>query len=328
MAIKSNTYTTYSVTGTREDLSDVISMITPKETPFLTMIGTGPAAKQTFFEWQQDALASADGANAQLEGQDYDSAGLQAATATTRIGNYCQISSKSAIVSGTNEVTTKAGRKSEMGYQMAKRAAELKRDIETILLSNQGAAAGNSTTARKTASLLAFIKTNVSKATAGTAGVNPVYTTIPTDVRTDGTTRAFTEALLKTVQQLTYSAGGSPDTLMLGPVNKQNFSAFAGIAAQRFNVKGSAPSTVIGAADVYVGDYGNLSVVPNRLQRERDAFLLDADMISVSKLRDYRTEPLAKTGDAEKKLLLIEYGLRVENEAALGLVADLTSVIN
>lgn len=325
MAIKTNTFTSYSTIGTREDLSNVISMISPTETPFITMIGTGPAAKNTFFEWQQDSLASADGTNAQLEGEDYDSGTLQAVTPTVRIGNYCQISRKTAIVSGTNRKTTKAGRGDEMAYQMAKRSKEMKRDIETILLQNQGAVAGNSTTARKTGSLLAFVKTNVSK---GATGADPSYTNIPTGTRTDGTTRNFSEALLRTVMQLVYSSGGTPTVLMTGPINKQNFSAFAGIAAQRFNAKGAAPSTVIGAADIYVSDYGNLSVVPNRFQRERDAHLIDPEMCSISDLRPYTTEDLAKTGDADKKLLIREWGFRCENEAGLGLIADLTSTLN
>lgn len=321
MAIKTNTYLGYDTKGIREDLSDIISNISPTETPLLTMCGKGDKAENVFFEWQTDELQAPDLTNAKLEGEDYDSSGLQASVPTVRLGNYCQISSKTAIVSGTNNVTRKAGRGKEMSYQMSKRAAELKRDLESILLSNQGAVAGSSTVARKTASILAFIKTNVNM---GATGVNPVYTNIPTGTRTDGTARAFTETLLKDVVQKCYVAGGNPDIIMLGPPQKQVFSAFAGIAAQRYNAEGAKPSTVIGAVDIYVSDFGNLHAVPNRFMRNRDALLLDKEFVSWSKLRDYNTSDLAKTGDAEKKLLLIEYGLRVKNEAALGLVADLT----
>jgi len=322
MAIKTNTYLQYDVKGTREELSDLISNISPTDTPFMTSAGKGDKVDNTFFEWQTDALATPDLTNAKLEGEDYDSVGLQQSTPTVRLGNYVQISSKSAIVSGTNDATKKAGRSKEMPYQMAKRAAELKRDQESILLNNQAAVAGSSTVARTTAALLAFLKTNVSFGAA--PGANPVYTTVPTAVRVDGVQRAFTETLLKTVVQMCYTAGGNPDTIMLGPAQKQVFSTFAGIAAQRFNAEGAKASTVIGAADIYVSDFGNLAAVPNRFQRNRDAFLLDDEFYELRYLRDYRTSDLAKTGDADKKLLLAEYGLCVKNEAALGLVADLT----
>lgn len=324
MAIQTNTFTQYTAVGKREDLADIISMISPTETPFTASASNGDSPSNVYFEWQVDSLAAVDTANSQLEGEDYNSAGLQAATLTSRIGNYVQISSKSCIISGTNERVKKAGRKSEMAYQMAKRAAELKRDIEAICLSNQAAVAGNSTTARKTGSLLAFLKTNTSE---GATGADPVWTTAPTAARTDGTQRNISEALIKTVMQLVFAAGGKPTTLMVGPVNKQNVSAFAGIAQQRYNAKGAAPSTIIGAADIYVSDFGNLAVVPNRFQRERDAHLLDFEYIEVPKLRNFQTVELAKTGDAEKKLLLVEWGLRVKNEAALGLVADLNTAL-
>jgi hypothetical protein len=52
------------------------------------------------------------------------------------------------VSAGTLEAVDKAGRKSEKAYQMAKAAAEMKRDIETIITANQGQTAGNATTAR------------------------------------------------------------------------------------------------------------------------------------------------------------------------------------
>ncbi len=325
MAIKTNTYTSYTVKGAREDLSDVISMISPTDTPFMTMIGKGEKVSNTLFEWQVDALDAVDTGNAQLEGEDYDSGTLQAATATTRMQNYVQISAKTLIVSGTNESMRKAGRKGELAYNLAKRSKELKRDMEAIMIgTNQAANAGAAGTARKTGSFLACVKTNDS---LGATGASPVYTTLPNATRTDGTQRNFTEALLKATMQLCYSAGGKPTVLMLGPVNKQNASAFAGVAAQRYNAQGAKATTIIGAADIYVSDFGNLSVVPNRFQRERDAWLIDPEYAEMRMLRDFQTVDLAKTGDATKKLLLVEWGLQVTNEAAHGLVADLNTAL-
>ena len=222
----------------------------------------------------------------------------------------------------------KAGRRSELAYQLAKRSAELKRDMESIMLTNQAASAGSagvSTALRKTGSLLAFLKTNTDK---GTGGVDPVYTSSPTATRTDSTSanqRTFTETILKSVVQKVWASGGSPKVLMVGPVNKQRVSGFSGIAQIRKEVVGNRAATIIGAADVYVSDFGNVNVVPNRFQRERDAFVLDPEYANVAFLRPFSTVQLAKTGDAEKRLILVEFGLKVNTEAAHGIAADLTT---
>jgi hypothetical protein len=300
-------------------------MISPTDTPFTTAIGTGgQKPTQTFFEWQTDALAAA-AANAQIEGEDYDATAYPAATPTVRLGNYMQISSKRAIVSGTNEKVVKAGRgPSELQYQMSKIGAELKRDVEFIMVSNQAASAGSTTTARTTAGILAWIKTNVS---LGLTGTNPVYTNIPTDPRDNGTARVFTEQLLKDTMQLCYVNGAKPTIAMMGPKQKGVFSTFPGIAAQRYESPANKPTTIQGTADVYLSDFGTLQVVPNRYMRSganQDCLLLDPEFAEKVTLRDYMTTPLAKTGDAEKRLMLIEWGLRVKNEAAHGLVTDLS----
>lgn len=317
MAIATNTFTTYSAKGIREDLSNVIYNISPEETPFVSNIGRGTISN-TAFDWQTDALAAA-AANAQLEG---DETSYDAVSATTRLQNYAQISRKSVIISGTEEKVNKAGRRSELAYQIAKKGSEMKRDIEFSCLNNQGAVAGNSTTARKSASLQAYLKTNVNKASDG---VDPVYTTIPTDVRTDGTARAFSETILKDVIQQVWTEGGTPKMLLVGSFNKQAVSGFAGIAGSRFNVTGAQPSTIIAAADIYVSDFGNVSIVPSRFQKASDAFVIDPEYASIDYLRPMQTIDMAKTGDADKKLMIAEWGLRVHTEKAHGLATDLTT---
>lgn len=319
MAIVTNTFTTYSAKGIREDLSNVITNISPEETPFISNIGR-ETVTNTLFEYQTDALAAA-AANAQLEGDDV--AAFDSVVPTVRVQNFCQISRKTIVLSATEEVVNKAGRRSELAYQIAKRSSELKRDQEFIMLQNTGADAGNTTTARKTGSLLAFLKTNTS---VGASGANPSYTTLPSATRTDGTQRAFTETILKDVVQKVWSSGGTPKILMVGPVNKQRVSGFSGIASSRFNIDGGAkPATLIGAVDIYVSDFGNIQVVPNRFQRERDAFVLDPDYAKMVVLRPYQQIELAKTGDADKRMLLVEYGLKITAEDAHGIAADLTT---
>jgi hypothetical protein len=322
MPLVSGTATRYDMNGIREDLSDVIYDISPEDTPFLSGAGRGPAAKQTLTEWQTDSLAGVDTNNAHLEGDD---AAFTTPAATTRVGNYTQISRKTLILSDTLEVVDKAGRRSELAYQIAKRGAEMKRDQEAILTSNQGGNAGGVGTARRVASLGAWLKTNTSM---GGTGANPVYTSgVPLAARTDGTQRAFTETILKDVIQKVWTAGGTPKVLMCGPVNKARVSTFSGIATRNFDLSNVSPkpTAIIASADVYVSDFGTLRVIPNRFQRERDAWVLDFDMVEVAYLRPHKTEKLAKTGDAEKRMMIAEYTLRVKQEAGLGLAADLTT---
>jgi hypothetical protein len=319
MTIVSNTFTTYSAKGIREDLSNVITNIAPEETPFQSNIGR-ETISNTLFEWQTDTLADA-AANAQLEGDDVGT--FDSVTATVRLTNYAQISRKTIVLSNTEEVVNKAGRRSELAYQIAKRGSELKRDQEFIFLNGGIAVAGNTTTARVTASLGAFVKTNTDKQTNGT---DPSYTTLPNSARTDGNVRTFTETILKNVIQKVWTAGGTPKILMCGPVNKQRVSGFSGIASSRFNIDGGAkPATLIGAVDIYVSDFGNVQVIANRFQRERDAWVIDPDYAKMTVLRPYQQVELAKTGDAEKRMLLIEYGLKVLAENAHGLAADLVT---
>ena len=319
MAIVTNTFTTFDAKGIREDLSNIITNIAPEETPYMSNIGR-ESISNSLFEFQSDTLAAA-AANKQIEGDDV--ASFDAVTATVRLQNYAQISRKTIILSATEEVVNKAGRRSELAYQIAKRSAELKRDQEFTMLNGAVAAAGSTSTARGTASLGAWVKTNVDKQTDGT---NPSYTTLPSSARTDGTVRTFTETILKNVIQQVWAAGGTPKILMTGPVNKQRVSGFSGIASSRFNINGGEkPATLIGAVDVYVSDFGNVSVIANRFQRERDAWVLDPEYAKMVVLRPYQQVELAKTGDAEKRMLLVEWGHKVLAENAHGLAADLVT---
>lgn len=319
MAIVTNTFTRYSAVGIREDLSNVIYNISPEETPFISNISR-ENVKNTYFEWQTDALDAASASNAALEGDDISS--FSAVTPTSRVGNYTQISRKDVIISGTVESVDKAGRRSELTYQLAKMGAALKRDMESALLANQAAVAGNTTTARRTAGLPAWLTSNTD---FGTGGADPTVGSTPTAARTDGTQRAFTEALLKTVVAEVWTNGGTPKMLMVGSFNKQAASAFSGIATKFRDVPAGQQAQIIGAADVYVSDFGTINIVPNRFQRARDAFIVDPEYASLAILRPIQQMELAKTGDAEKRLMLVEYGLKVSNQAAHGIVADLTT---
>lgn len=322
--IITNTYLTFSSKGNREELANKIYNITPWMTPVVSRMAKVDV-KSVSPDWQTESLAAVNTGNAQLQGDDvtvYD-----AVTATSRVGTYTQISRKTVIIADTEEEIDKAGRKSELAHQIAKKGKELKRDIESIILaSHQGGVAGNSTTAPKTPCLDAWLKSNTNFYT--TDGADPVYTSgVPLAARTDGgTLRAFTTTIAEDVLQQMYVAGAEPDTLMVGPFNKGVVSGFTGnLATPMYDVKSPKPVAIISSASVFVSEWGNLSILPNRFQRERDAWFLDFEYLQLGHLRPFKVVKLAKTGDAEKRMLIQEWCLKVLNEEGLGAAYDLTT---
>ena len=291
-------FKTYDSVGIREDLANAIYDISPTTTPFMSTVGRSKSTN-TYSEWQTDSLADVDLNNAQVEGADAVSGVL---APTTRVGNYTQISDKVIQVSTTDDKVDSAGRSTETAYQLSKASAEIKRDMESILLSAQVKDEGTSSTARKLGGLASWITTNV----VDTTGVAPTEDNLK-------------EAVLKA-----YTAGGEPTVLLVSPANKQVFSTFSGIAEQRFQAPGTGQTKIIGAADLYMSDFGQLSVVPDRFLSDDMSYVLDPSMASVSYLRPFKSQKLAKTGDNEKHLLNVEYTLKVNNEAAHAMMTDAT----
>jgi hypothetical protein len=314
VTVPSNTYLRDTSIGVREDLANVIYDISPTDTPVMSSIGKARAT-QTNHEWQTDALAAATTANALIEGDDASSASL---SPTTRVGNFTQIVGKTVQVSGTLEAVDKAGRKSEKAYQLAKASAEIKRDIETIIMANQAKSNGTATTgARKMGSFLSYITSNVNK---GTAGTNP--TGDGSDIRSDTTTRTFLESMLKDVAQQIFEDGGTPKMLVVPPGLKATVSGFTGVAEQRY-VTGAEPTTIVAAAGAYLSDFGLISIVPDRFMRSTDALMIDSEYAALAYLRPFQTNDLAKTGDSDKTQILAELTLEVRNEKAHGGMFDL-----
>lgn len=318
MTIPVNSQTTYPTIGNREDLSDEIWKISPTETPFFSAIDK-IGTKAVKHEWQTQVLDSVDTSNAQLEG---DVIALNALTPTVRLGNNHQISRKAVGVSATEIAVNTAGRGNELGYQKMLKGQALKIDIDTILCgTNQATAAGNTTTARKTASILSWIKTNTSKGTAG----SPADPTAAdgTGTRTDATGSgiAFTEARLKTVLSACYTAGGKPNLVMAGPFNKQQFSLFTGRATATEQAK---DRKIVAAVDAYDSDFGKLKVVPSRNVRARDVLVLETAKWAVGHLpgRAMTAFNLAKVSDTDQAAMISEYCLEARNEAASGGVFD------
>jgi hypothetical protein len=232
------------------------------------------------------------------------------------LSNSSQILDKVVTITGTQEAVDKAGRASEIAYQIAKKAKELKRDLESSLTSNNAEVTGGSSTARQLGGLGSWVATNDVFGSGGASGG------LGNTARTNGTQRAFTEAQLKSVIKSVWNAGGNPQIIMVGPFNKQKLSGFTGNST-RFDA--GADATLYTSVDVYASDFGQTQVIPNRFSRDRDAWVLDMDYWGVAFLRDFSMHELAKTGDTEKRQLLVECTLESRNEAASGLIADLTT---
>ena len=319
MAIATNTRTTYGAIGIREDLSNIIYNISPMDTPFLSGVGKG-SADNTLFEWQTDSLTAA-AANQQLEGD--DSMDALAVAEPTRLTNQCQISYKAVQSSGTAEAVDFAGRKSSQAYQLAKRAKEIKRDMEKMLLSNDVKVAGAAGTARKTAAVMSWLGT----AAAGTSNIilgsaSPVVgvtnAATGTSVASFGTSAVLTMAMINLAMERCFTLGGEPSTILAPADLKQKISALGGsvIADIQKDVPGTGQATAVNAVDVLVTDFGTLKIVPSRLMLADMLFFVDYDFWSVDYLRPFQTETLAKTGDSVKQLMIAEYGLRAKNGLA------------
>ena len=321
MAVPTNTRETYGAVGIREDLSNIIYNISPTDTPFLNGCGRG-SADNTLFEWQTDELKQA-AANMQIEGNDYTST---AATEPRRLSNYTQISATQVQSSGTAEAVDFAGRKSTQAYQLAKRAKEMKRDMEYMLLEGTVKSAGSSGAARNTAAFSTWIgtndvaTTNVVAASTGGGLTNNGSTTFPdgtTEAGTGGADTAITIALVNNVVERIWNLGGTPDTILCDSTVKGTISSStvggAVVAEPRANHSGSGPITAVNAVDVLVTDFGTFKVVPDRFIPTTQVDFVDFDLWSVDYLRPFRTETLAKSGDSVKQLLIAEYGLRAKN---------------
>lgn len=310
MAQKANTFATFNAVGNREELADAIYRISPEETPFVSSIGKGKA-DGVLPEWQTDALAAA--ANNKVE--QGNEATVAASTATVRVSNRTQISEKTFGVTGTQEVVDKAGRKSEVAYQKAKKLLELKRDIEFAALNNTTAIAAASGVAPQARGLLGWLKTNSLHASDG-AAPDPVANTAPTD----GTTRVLTEAMLKEGQQKAWEQGGNPTLAFVPSALRAVVSGFTGSATK---FEESKTKQVTATVEVYVGDFGRLKIVNSRYNRARDIFGIEPERFKVLTLRPFKTIELAKTGDSENYMLNTEWTIKSEQEAASFAIRDL-----
>lgn len=323
-AVPSGTFQTFTAIGNREDLSDIINDISPLETPFYTKAKKGTATA-TFHEWQTDALDAA-ATNAAIQGND---AVINTAVPTVRLRNYTQILTKAVSVSGTQDAVSKAGRAKEFAYQLSKRSKEIKRDVEYALVRNQASSAGAAGTGATLAGVESWLATNKTSVGTGTAQTTPGYSggtvVSPTDSTVAG---SVTEANLKSIIQACWTQGGDPGVIMVGPATKSKISgSFNGIATRYREVPGSNQGAIVSGVDLYISDFGEHEIVPNRFMRDQNIHVLDMDYWTVATLRPFQSFDLAKTGDSDKKQILTELTLVSNNEKASGKVTDINPAL-
>lgn len=305
-----NSVATFSSNGLRESLADEIYNISPEETPFISSIGKGKATA-VYEEWQTDSLRAA-GNNRKEQGNE---GAPGAITPTDRVGNRTQISDDTYAVTGTQEAVSKAGRKSEVAYQDAKKMVELKRDVEFAALQNTTAIQAAAGVAPQARGVLGWIGTNTVK---GATGVDPnaKNNTAPTD----GTQVALTEAMLKSVAQKCWTQGGNPTLLFVPGSQRSVVSGFTG-GATKFDK--TEDKTLNATVEVYVGDFGRYSIINSRHQRDRELFLIEPGRWRLLILRPMKGKDLAETGDSKKRMINTEWTLESKQEAANGAIRDL-----
>lgn len=314
MAKVANAFTTYAARGNREDLSNRIYNIDPFDTPIFNSAGRRNATNRTF-DWQTEKLPAVDGDNARQEGFELNRApGIP----TTRQKNVCQISSRDATVSGSQENANAAGRPSEMGAQMALKSKALKRDMEVILTSAQPLNYGDdeaNPTPRRTRGLLHWLRTNVFvpvdtgvPVVTLPANETAAYPTVAPEDRVE-----FTEEILGAMMETAYNNGAEVKLLVAGPSLKRTFSTFKGRDSTQVIV---GKSEVAATVDIYVSDFGRIKALPSRWVDPNIVLLLDPAYLRVAYYRTLRQVPIAKIGDAETRMILAEWGVEVGNEAA------------
>lgn len=317
MTVPSNTQMSYATVGLREDLENNIYKVSANLTPFTNMIGNA-SVSQPYHEWETYSTRAA-ASNANEQGDDTSASASQQ---PTRVGNRTQIFKDAGTISETTKASTVAGQSDTEAWQKLQKSEALVKDIEYAFLTNQASVTAADGVAPKLGGFQAWITSNVSRGSGGSSGG---FSGGTVSAATNGTQRPLTEALLKTVLASSFTNGASNIKYALcSATHKQTFSQFTGIADIRTEVKGTNQATIYAGADVYVSDFGAITIVPVQYPLTRDVLLVDPSMWAVGTLRPMKIEPLAKTGDGSKFQIVAEKTLISRNQKASAIIADLS----
>lgn len=305
------TFTTSNAVGEKESLADIIYRLDTSETPIFSS-AEKITTNGVFYEWQVQELAAAATDNHVNEGAD---ATFATPTATSRLGNYHQISVKDFAISGTLESVDKAGRERESAYQKILKSLELRRDIEKSIGDTN--VARSASDPRKSASLITWM-TNVSKPSDMGHGTGDGTDTADLT----GTARALTLAQIESANQEAWEDGGNPQILVCSATNKANISnlsaAGTNLVTNQVNATAGTAPSFVGAVSVFLTDFGELQLTPSRFLSNDKLFIIDPDYVSIGTLngRNFAESELSKTGDADKTQIVTEFTLVVKSPKA------------
>jgi hypothetical protein len=308
-------FKTYDQVGIKEDVSDVISNISPTTTPFQSLLKS-ERVNNTVFQWQEDELASvAD--NAQVEGF---TASDNTLSPTVMRQNYTQIMSKVINISATADAVSTYGRAKETAYQLAKKSAELKREFEFHLVGKaQNAVVGNGTsTARRFANAFG---TDVNSDAVIDASVT---VTIDGNGATSGTpVGPLTEAAILEVNQKLFEAGSEATYIMVKPADSLIIAGFDKASGRNRTIN-DEKKTIVNAVDLYVSPFGEQKVIINRFLKATECLVFKPEMWRLVTLRPFTRELLAKAGDNDRHMIVGEYSLKHLNYKGTGRVTNLS----
>jgi hypothetical protein len=320
----------------KEDLANFISMISRDETPFLASIGRTKASA-IFHEWQTDELATpASGAVADGVSFSTVTAAQTAEPYRTRLGNYCQINSKTVTVTGTKRAVDQAGVADEYAYQLKKRGIEMKRDQEFDLVHSWQNVSGSSP--RKFGGYQAWINYNVYNAldtpSDYTAPTNKGAGTAGTFANATGEGNPIELSMVDSIMQDIYEEGGKATVLMLSPGQRRIFSSKAQAASNvRRNIDESGKLRQ--SVEFYMSDFGDIKVVPNYIMgltkaltgtsgaADFSALVYDPQWFAWATLRPMQEVELGQLGDSIIGQIVEEGTLEVKNPKGCGLIFGL-----
>lgn len=323
MAKLANTFVTTDANVNREELHDVVSRVSRDETPLLSLMGSG-MCKTTHPEWATNDL-DAPTNTPSPEGNEYT---FDALVPSTRLGNYTQILDKEWIVSNSQNEMDNAG-DSEKGLkeQKLRKGIALRRNYELSVVEPNASVGGET---RVSGGLPTWYTSNVSRGGSGANGGFNSGTGL-TVAPTNGTQRAFTKALMDEVLQACYISGARVSHCVVSPYVKSVFATFMSDTnvAQFRSATSGGRNTIDANADIYAGPLGKVTVMPNFIMANsastaRNAHFIDPEMVEWKWYRKIKEDKdIAKTGDAQKKVLIGEGTLCVKNEKGLGVAADI-----
>jgi len=319
----------------REDLTNLISMISRDDTPFLSSIGKGKA-KAVLHEWQTDELR-APAVNVRAEGVDFDDI-TETSQFRTRLGNYTQIFGDTLSVSNTKQKVDQAGVKDEFKYQIKKIGTEIRRDQEFTVVHSWQEKGG--TDPRTMGGVQSYASDalvwNAATGAFESGGVFAGNGTFGAAIAAT-TEVAIDLADIDEVQQKVYEEGGKSTRVMVSPLNRRKISAASQLAASNVTRNIDDSGKLRQSVDMYESDFGEVFVVANWIMGltgtagagalnvadtpgDFTAICYDPMWFNMINLRPMQEVDVGPRGDSTIGMLIEESTLECKNPKGFGLI--------